>query len=200
MEDLNTPNGSEKPPEQEIPSTESGSVTPEEKDEAREKEIDAITVFIQVTVTEISRVRKELGLPATSEEAPSVLAAREKLRKLNEEINGDIYLLAAELSRNPEPLAFPGIEPDALERIRAADAEYPGLTTPIDEIISRCQSEGIKVVFGKDPSSTNVFILPAKSTDIEADSIVPKTLNITDGMDERIKRLIILDRERQNRA
>jgi hypothetical protein len=117
-------------------------------------------------------------------------------KELREQRNGEIFLLAAELSRNQESFPFPGIDAEAYERIKAADQEYPGITTPIEEIVRRCQAEGIKVIFGKNPDSTNVFILPAQSTDVENDSIVPKTLLINFNMDEKLRKLILLERAR----
>jgi len=74
--------------------------------------------------------------------------------------------------------------------MRASEEEFPGYTTPIDELIERFEKEGMKVVLGKHPESGNVFILPAGSEDIEQDSIAPRQLQISDGMDERLKNLV----------
>ncbi|OHA46982.1 MAG: hypothetical protein A2541_00990 [Candidatus Taylorbacteria bacterium RIFOXYD2_FULL_36_9] len=116
--------------------------------------------------------------------------------EIKEQRKAEIISLARELSEGSEVFPFSGIDTESYEKIKNADEEYPGFATPIDEIIKRCQAEGIKVVLGKDPESGNVFILPAGSNDIESDSILPKCLQVTDGMDDRLKRLILLDRAR----
>jgi len=117
-------------------------------------------------------------------------------KELREQRNAEIFLLAAELSRNPVPFIFTGIDPEAYLRIKKDDLEYPGITTPIEEIIFKCEKEGIKVVFGKNPDSSNFFIIPALSTDIERDSIVPKTLSVNPKMVEKLQKLVLLDRAR----
>lgn len=97
------------------------------------------------------------------------------------------------MSSNQETFPFPGIDPAAHERLKVVEEEYPGFATPIDVLVQRFRSEGIKVGIGKDPG--NVFILPAQSTDIENDSIFPRDLQISDSMDERIKKLILINRD-----
>ena len=104
--------------------------------------------------------------------------------------------LAFEFQERGKHFPFPGIYPQAYEKLKAADEEDPGFTTPIDVLIARCNSEGIKVVLGKNFQSGNVYVLPAQSDDIEQDSINPKYLHTRDGMDERLKKLILMTRER----
>ena len=101
--------------------------------------------------------------------------------------------LAYELAESRESFPFPGINPDSYERMKADDEEFPGYTTPIDELVKRFQDEGMKVVLGKNPDSGNVFILPQGSNDIESDSIFPRQLRTTDDMDERLSDLILKD-------
>jgi hypothetical protein len=116
--------------------------------------------------------------------------------EIAEQRDKEIIYWATEMIRRQEILPFKGIDPEIYSNLKAADEEYPGMSTPIDEIINRCTSEGIKVVFGRDPDSGNVYILPAQSTDILNDGIQPQSLKITDQMNEGLKRLITLDRER----
>jgi hypothetical protein len=105
-----------------------------------------------------------------------------------------IILLAAELFESNEIFSFSGIEPESYSKMKAGEEEDPGYTTPIDEIIERFKSEGMKVVLGKNPQSGNVYILPAESTNIEMDSISPRQLQINEGMNEKLRKLILLVR------
>jgi hypothetical protein len=105
-----------------------------------------------------------------------------------------IISLAAELFESNETFAFSGIDPEAYSKMKTSDEEYPGYTTPIDEIIEGLKSEGMKVVLGKNPQSGNVYILPSGSSDIEMDNISPRQLQISDETDEKLKALILLIR------
>jgi len=102
-----------------------------------------------------------------------------KILELVEKING-----------SGESLLFPGVNPEAYLKMKQTDAEFPGYTTPTDEIIKRCKEEGIKVVIGKHPNSGNVFVLPAGSNDIEMDSITPDQLAIGTVENEYLMKLI----------
>ncbi len=113
------------------------------------------------------------------------------------EIRREIIALAREIVSRHEVFPFAGLEPLSYQRMMATDAEYPGFTTPTDQIIARCQREGIKVIFGRDPESGNVYILPAGSDDIEGDSFSPKDLKTFPGISQALNRLIVLDRARQ---
>lgn len=103
----------------------------------------------------------------------------------------DFIQLAKELSQNPEGFAFSGIEDESYAKLKASDEEYPGFTTPIDELIEKLTAHGFKIVFGDDPGSGNVHILPKDSDDIERDSVFPRHLKVTADMDERLKKLIL---------
>ncbi len=105
-----------------------------------------------------------------------------------------IELAEALISRN-EVFPFPGIDPVAYEKLKADEEEYPGYSTPIDELLERFQKEGFKVVFSKDKASANVMLLPSESTDIENDNLVPRNLMIDDAMDDTLKKLIINSKE-----
>lgn len=102
--------------------------------------------------------------------------------------------LAIELNESRETFIFPGMREEDRLKLKAFEEEFPGHVTPIDELVERFKDEDMKVVLGKDPGYGSVFILPAHSDDIENDSILPKTLQIIDGMDESIRELISLDR------
>ena len=106
----------------------------------------------------------------------------------------EIIDLAIELSESRESFPFSGINPEDYAKIKADRDEYPELFSPMDELMERFKSQGIKVMRGNDPSSINAFILPGESTDIENDSIYPRHLQITDAMDERLVKLILLNK------
>ena len=120
------------------------------------------------------------GIPTRSEKEPT---RKEK-----------IIALAAELYESGEVFPFAGIDPESYSKMKADEEEYPGYTTPIDEITERLKNEGMKVVFGDNPQSGNVFVLPAQSSDIEMDSISPKQLQVSEGMHEKLRQLILLVR------
>ncbi len=103
----------------------------------------------------------------------------------------ELITLANELWQSGESFPFMGIGAVSYTKMKADENEYPGFTTPIDDIISRLQNEGMKVVLGKNPLSGNIYILPVGSNDIESDGIMPRQLQLSEGMDERLKTLII---------
>jgi hypothetical protein len=105
-----------------------------------------------------------------------------------------IIALAKELSESQESIPFPGIDAEGYQKLKANDEEFPGFVTPIDELVQRFKNEGIKVVFGNDPESGNVFILPFGSNDVESDSVFPKHLQVNESMDSRLKELILESR------
>ena len=102
--------------------------------------------------------------------------------------------LAKELSEIRDGFPFSGIEPENYLRLKADDEESEGRCTSIDELIQKFEKEGIKVVFGNDPESGNVFIVPIQSDDIESDGIFPKHLRIDESTDSRLKELILASR------
>jgi|SRR3989344_2632271 len=105
-----------------------------------------------------------------------------------------IVALALELRAKPEGFPFPGMDPFAHSRMKTEQEEYPGYSTPVDELIERFNNEGMKVVLGAHPESGNVFILPSGSNDIENDNLLPRHLQIGETMDERLKELILMSR------
>ncbi len=104
----------------------------------------------------------------------------------------EIFRLVEKINESGESLPFPGINPEAYSRKKADDEEFPGYTTPIDEIIERCKKEGIKVVLGKHQESCSVFVLPAHSNSIEIDSFAPRQLEINAVEDDSLRELIQL--------
>ena len=105
-----------------------------------------------------------------------------------------IIALAAELYESGEVFPFTGIDSESYSKTKADEEEYPGYTTPVDEIVKRFKSEGMKVVLGKNPQSGNVFVLPAQSDNIEMDSISPRQLQLSEEMNEKLRELILLVR------
>ncbi len=103
-------------------------------------------------------------------------------------------VLARRLFESQEVFPFPGIDPIAYASIKASEAKYPGCGTPVDELIARYVTEGIKVVSGKEPESRNVYILPSGSSDIENDAILPRSLELSDTMNVDLKNLVLCSR------
>lgn len=110
----------------------------------------------------------------------------------------EIVPIALELAEVKEGFPFPGMDRKTYASIKADEEEFPGYTTPIDPLLERFRSEGMKVVVGKNIESGNIFILPLQSGDVEHDSIFPRQLDINDNMDERLKKLILLTRKLKN--
>ncbi len=123
---------------------------------------------------------------------------REESAKLKIE---KIVALAKELAESHEGFPFPGIEPEAyIEKVKAdiaseKDMSLYDISSPtIDELIERFKIEGMKVVLGKYPENGIVHILPTQSNDIQSDNIPPKYLQISEGMNEKLRELILLSR------
>ena len=113
-------------------------------------------------------------------------------------INSEIALLAREIVERNETFPFPGINPEAYSELKETDEKYPVYSTPVDEIIKKCQTEGIKVFFGMNPDDGNVHIAPAQSTKLADDCLFPKYLQITEGMDDSLRQLILKNREKSD--
>ncbi|MHB1163184.1 MAG: hypothetical protein ACYCZZ_01485 [Minisyncoccota bacterium] len=113
-----------------------------------------------------------------------------------------IIALAIELSESHEVFPFPGIDPEAYAKLKAditADADrsdYDISLPTLDEVVEHLGTQGMKVVLWKNRKGEytgDVAIMPKQSTDRD-DSILPKHLQITEKMDERLKELILLVR------
>ncbi len=89
--------------------------------------------------------------------------------------------------------AYPGIAPETYTRLKVVDDEYPGMATPIDALLARFKTEGIKIMFGRNPADGNLHVVPAHNTEIGDDSFRLKDLDTTHVHDPRLRRLILLD-------
>jgi hypothetical protein len=106
-------------------------------------------------------------------------------------IREKIVALGIELSESGEFFPFPGMDRNEYTEIKKG--EDPFYHTPIDQLIHRFQTEGLKVVLTK--YGSDVLILPSSSDDIVNDSLFPRSFGITEEMDERLKALILLQQE-----
>lgn len=116
---------------------------------------------------------------------------------VEEKLTKEQYIaLARELSEMGR-IDFPKINPESLAELEQSDKDFPGYVTPIGELIERFNTWGMKVVFGPHPESGNVFIVPeiCEEKDIDTDSILPRHLEISEGMDERLKKLILANKK-----
>jgi hypothetical protein len=130
---------------------------------------------------EIDDARWEQGLIG-----PEEIAARK------DEIREAMVTHAAELSQLKESLPFPGLNPIAYVDIKRAQEEFPGYSTPIDELVARFMTEGMKVVFDKNTSGMNAAVVPGRSTDYDSDSVLFRNLQVYGMVDVRLKALITL--------
>jgi hypothetical protein len=122
-----------------------------------------------------------------NEEVPRItVVTNERMDTRNEELKA----LAKELYESHEIFPFPGLDAESYAKLKASDEEFPGYTTPIDELIERFKKEGIKVALGKNPDGGNIFILPAQSDGIERDSVFPKHFQTNTELNEKLRRLI----------
>lgn len=127
---------------------------------------------------------EKFNFDGTPSEQPTT-PEQEKAQKKQEYI-----ALAKELSEHHEGFPFPGLTEKAYSTIKADQDEYPGYSTPIDELIEKFTTQGMKVVLGNHPDSGNIFVLPLNSNDVENDSLFPRHLAITGDMDDAVKTLI----------
>lgn len=124
-----------------------------------------------------------------SEQPPSLSPKQEQERRKVEYLR-----LAESLSQRPEALPFPGIDPAAYAVLKneEKDEEIAAWANPIDERVRKFQEQGFKVIavntFG------DVRIMPAQSDDI-FDAVFPRHLQIVDGMDEELKKLILANKK-----
>lgn len=119
----------------------------------------------------------------------------QSLQEVREKKKQEYIALAQELSEVHEGFSFPGISPESYPQLKVTTEEFPEYSSQIDELVSRFQTQGMKVVLSKDPKSGNVFVLPLNSNDVEMDNLFPRHLEITGDMDARLERLILLNKE-----
>ncbi|OGJ14690.1 hypothetical protein A2554_01615 [Candidatus Nomurabacteria bacterium RIFOXYD2_FULL_35_12] len=116
-------------------------------------------------------------------------------QEIKEQKKQEYIALARELSEARERFSFSGVNPESYSELKAVTEEFPEYSAPIDELVERLKVQGMKVVLRKDPKSGNVFVLPLNSEDVEMDNLFPRHLMMAEGMDERLKRLILLNKE-----
>lgn len=118
---------------------------------------------------------------------------QEKIRVIEREKKlTEIIALASELSESKETFPFSDIDPEAYAEIKAAEVEFSGYTTPIDDLLVRFKNEGMKVALSNHPESGNIYILPAQSNDVVQDGISPRQISMSETMNEKLKKLISL--------
>ncbi len=123
-----------------------------------------------------------------------------------------ITALAIELSESGEIFPFTGMDQESYEKLKAgieADkdrSDYDISSPTIDELVERFNHEGMRVVLSRCKDGTyggTVHILPARSFernfgtpdfDIQCENISPKHLQIHEGMNEKLKELISLNK------
>lgn len=96
--------------------------------------------------------------------------------------------LAKELMESNEELDFPGLNIESYNTLKSEEKEYPGFATPIDEIIIKCEDQGLKIEIGSNPDGSNMFLLPAESDNLD-DSLRFKHLNLNSINNETFKKL-----------
>ena len=109
-----------------------------------------------------------------------------------QESQPDTLTLAMELKESNERLSFPGLNTESYNLLKAEEEEeYPGFAPPIDEIITKCEEQGLKIEIGKNPDGSNMFLLPKNSDDLD-DSLRFKHLNRDSIDNEKFKKLVEL--------
>lgn len=104
--------------------------------------------------------------------------------------------LVEKLAKEHEVLPYFPMNTEAYNNTKKDEKDHPEILhfmSPIDDKLKRMQEQGIKIVLSdKNPQSGNVFVLPAESTDILADSIVLKFIDFDDTIPETLKELLAL--------
>ncbi len=101
--------------------------------------------------------------------------------------------IALSESLEGKKFAFPGVSERYAATLRTEREEMAAFfdVTPWDELMQKFQSQGMKVYIGKNGET---HILPGDTVDaekgVDADSIMPRHLEISDDMDEGLKELI----------
>jgi len=120
-------------------------------------------------------------------------------QEVREKKKQEYIALARELSEAREGFPFPGINPGSYSELKAVAEEFPEYSSQTDELVDRFMMQGMKVVLRIDPKEVgHVYVLPLNSENAEMDNLFPRHLLIAAGMDERLKRLIVLNKELLN--
>ncbi len=133
----------------------------------------------------------EFGKGPEKRKSPLEARERERNSKMAETI-----ALAKELIESGENFPFPEIDSETLSKMKATDAEFPGYSTPVETLIDRFRSEGIKVIFTQYSESGNICIVPAggSAPTVEDMYIFPRHLLVNETMNEKLKALITADK------
>lgn len=120
--------------------------------------------------------------------------------KTREQKKQEYIALAKELSEVREGLPFPGINQESYSELKAVAEEFPEYSAQIDELAGRFQMQGMKIILRIDPKEVgHVYILPTNSKDPEMDNLFPRHLMIVEGMDDKLKKLILINKELQGK-
>ncbi len=125
---------------------------------------------------------------------PEVLSESERVAE-RERVVAEYLAVGRELAESGEAFPFAGITAEAHAAQLAAAAEFPEYTIPVDVLLAKFRDQGMKVVLGGDLARPTIYLLPRESSDIEEESIFPRSLEITDDMDPRLKRLVLADKK-----
>jgi len=137
-------------------------------------------------------------VPAPSERVPfqrEVLTREEQLERDKAFQREKIEVARGLVTRSEsmEVFKFPGIKHADYVQMKRDWEEEPEYAVDIDRLLKRFFEEGIKIVFSNDPTSGNIFIMPAKSVDIQSDSLLPRMLSHDDIEDYGLRLLSIME-------
>ncbi len=108
-----------------------------------------------------------------------------------EEKRAELMDLATEMINENRVYPWPGLTPDAYSRFRSEEEEFPGFCNPIDDVVKRCEVEGIKIVF----ISKTIAVIPAETGDIDMDIIFPHSLQVRSYSDGQLSELIAVSKQ-----
>lgn len=103
--------------------------------------------------------------------------------------------LGERLANRAEGFPFPGLTDESYRSLKEVAEEFPEYSTPIDELLKKLQDGGMKIdlVIGQ-KGLADIHILPRENADPLMDNLFPRHLQITDDMDEDLKKLIEMNR------
>lgn len=108
-----------------------------------------------------------------------------------EMLRQEITRMAQELSEQGEAFPFLGLDAEQYKAMKQTDEQYPGFSTPTDEIIELLKNDGMKVVVSPEhPDSGNVFIIPTTTDNFDF-SLPLSSLDVAPTLDPRIADLIL---------
>jgi hypothetical protein len=125
----------------------------------------------------------------------------EALRTEKKQRRAELAERIAKICERAESFPYTGLVDGAYEKIKQAEADaadYPGYATPIDTLVERFKSHGMRIDLGDDPGDGSVWVVPADSTIVSIygeDRVPAKHFNVTDDMDAELKTLLTLSKE-----